>query len=114
MIKWAIVAVLVAGSVGFIWTAPWKDEVDSVRQKIAAAAGVIDRSTGGDCAAVGDVAADNVRAAVRQINDRAPGDADARSAAKRQADQIGACIARLPRTGAGWRELERELRRAAG
>ena len=31
-----------------------------------------------------------------------------------QADQIAACIKRLPRTGAGWKDLERKLRQAAG
>ncbi len=69
MIKWAIVAVLVAGSVGFIWTAPWKDEVDSVRAKVSAAASVINDATKGDCAKVGTVAGDNVKAAVRDITD---------------------------------------------
>ena len=42
MLKWLIVAALVAGSVGFVWTAPWKDEVDAVRAKVSAAATVLD------------------------------------------------------------------------
>lgn len=114
MIKWAIVAVLVAGSVGFIWTAPWKDEVDSVRATISAAASVIDRATKGDCAAVATVAGANVTSAVDSLSDRARSNTSAKDAAKRQADQIAACIRRLPRTGAGWKDLERRLRQAAG
>lgn len=114
MLKWLIVAVLVAGSVGFVWTAPWKDEVDSVRAKVGAAASTLDAFTKGDCAEVGKVAGDNAKAAVNEITDTAPSNTDAKSAAKRQADQIAACIKRLPKTGAGWRDLEQQLRTAAG
>jgi hypothetical protein len=114
MIKMAVIAVLVAGSVGFIWTAPWKDEVDSVRASISSAAKVIDTATSGDCAKVAAVAGDNVKSAVNEITDTAPSDTSAKTAAKRQADQIAACIKRLPKTGAGWRDLERKLRQAAG
>ncbi len=114
MIKWAIVAVLVAGSVGFIWTAPWKDEVDSVRAKVSAAASVINDATKGDCAKVGTVAGDNVKAAVRDITDKAPSNTDAKRAAKAQADQIAACLKRLPKSGSGWTALEQQLRQAAG
>ncbi len=113
MLKWLIVAVLVAGSVGFVWTAPWKDEVDSVRAKVSTAAKTLDSFTKGDCAQVGSVASDNVKAAVNEITDTAPSNTDAKAAAKRQADQIAACIERLPKTGAGWRDLEQRLRAAA-
>jgi hypothetical protein len=114
MIKWLIVAVLVAGSVGFIWTAPWKDEVDTVRARIGASARLLDDATGGDCTAVGTVAKRNVTSAVDDITNRAGSDADARAAARRQADQIAVCIERLPAVGGGWRGLERRLRQAAG
>lgn len=113
MIKWLIAAVLIAGSVGFVWTAPWKDEVDSARAKISAAAQTLDDFTKGDCAEVGQVAGDNAKAAVNEITDEAPSSTTAKDAAKRQADQIAACIKRLPKTGAGWRDLEERLRAAA-
>ena len=114
MLKWLIVAALVAGSVGFVWTAPWKDEVDAVRAKVSAAATVLDDLTKGDCADVAAVAGDNATLAVEQLVASAPQDVDAKAAARRQADQIAACIQRLPRSGAGWKNLEQQLRAAAG
>lgn len=133
MIKWVVVALLVAGTFGVLWTAPWKDDVEKltndVQQKFDAARrtlGVLDDATGGDCAAVGKAAPGNVKDAVATIADEAKRNPDATvpgisgesstkvsEVAKRQAAQIGECISRLPTTGAGWADLKAQLEQAA-
>lgn len=132
MIKWIVIAVLVAGTFGVFWTAPWKDDVErvtnGVQQRLETARAtldVLDSATGGDCKKVGQTAPGNVRQAVETIaaeakrnpNATVPG-ASGRSPstvgeiAKRQANQIGDCIKRFPNTGAGWVDLKRQLEQA--
>ena len=133
MIKWLVIAVLVAGTFGIFWTAPWKDDVErvtnDVQQKLdtaRATLGVLDSTTGGDCRKVGQTAPSNVRQAVDTIaaeakrNPKAtvPGAAGQSPStvgeiAKRQATQIGDCIKRFPSTGAGWGDLKNKLESAA-
>ncbi len=134
MIKWLVIAVLVAGTFGVIWTAPWKDDVDtlvdSAQEKISAARGtldVLDTSTGGDCKAVGTTAPENVTSAVDAIvgevekNPEATfkgvvdgvSDPTVREVAKTQAAQIGECLKSAPKTGAGWLDLKKKLEAAA-
>jgi len=133
LIKWVVIGLLVAGTFGVVWTAPWKDEVDrltgDVQQRFDAARrtlGVLDDATSGDCAAVGKAAPANVREAVETIAAEARTNPDTEvpgvsgdpagtvaEVAGRQADLIGGCIARLPRTGAGWADLRTRLEQAA-
>jgi hypothetical protein len=134
VIKWIVIAVLVAGTLGIAWSAPWKDDVDravdSVQTKIDAARrtlDVLDRASGGDCKAVGTAAPENVTQAVHAIADEAKRNPDAtlrgvvdgvtdptvREVARRQAEQIGACLKSAPRTGPGWVDLKNRLERAA-
>ena len=133
LIKWLVIAVLVAGTFGVFWTAPWKNNVDRLTQDVEqrldtarATLGVLDSATGGDCKKVGQTAPGNVRAAVETIaaeakrNPKAkvpgaPGQppSTVREIAKRQATQIGDCIKRFPNTGAGWVDLKNKLESAA-
>ena len=133
MIKWIVIGLLVAGTFGVLWTAPWKDDVErvtnDVQKKLDGARvtlGVLDSTTGGDCKKVGQAAPGNVRQAVdtiaaeakRNPNAKVP-DASGQSPstvgeiAKRQANQIGDCIKRFPNTGAGWVDLKNKLESAA-
>lgn len=134
MIKWIVIAVLVAGTFGFVWTAPWKDDVDrvvdSAQARIETARrtlDVLDSATGGNCSAVGTAAPDNVTQAVDTITAEAEKNPDAklrgvvdgvseptvREVARKQAAEIAACLKSAPRTGAGWVELRERLERAA-
>jgi hypothetical protein len=134
VIKWIVIAVLVAGTLGIFWTAPWKDDVDrvveSTQAKIEAARrslDVLDSATGGTCSAVGTAAPDNVTQAVDAIAAEAEKNPDAklrgvvdgvseptvREVARKQAAEIAACLKSAPRTGAGWVDLKERLERAA-
>jgi hypothetical protein len=134
VIKWIVIAVLVAGTFGIVWSAPWKDDVeravDSVQTRIDAARrtlDVLDGATGGDCKAVGTAAPENVTQAVDVIADEAEKNPEAtlrgvvdgvtdptvREVARSQAEQIGECVKSAPRTGAGWVDLKNRLERAA-
>ncbi len=133
LIKWLVIAVLVAGTFGVVWTAPWKDDVEhltnDVQQKLdtaRATLGVLDSATGGDCKKVGQTAPGNVRDAVETIAGEAKRNPKAKvpgasgqspstvgEVAKRQATQIGDCIKRFPDTGAGWVDLKNKLELAA-
>ncbi len=133
MIKWIVVGLLVAGTFGVIWNAPWKDDVeritDDVQQKVSqarATVAVLNGATDGGCAKVGTDAPSDVREAVATIVAETRRNPDAmtltpsgqgalsvREVASRQAVQIGECIMRLPKTGAGWIDLQADLERAA-
>ena len=133
LIKWIVIGLLVAGTFGVFWTAPWKDDVERLTQDVEqkldtarATIGVLDSSTGGDCKKVGQTAPGNVRDAVdtiaaeakRHPNAKVPGASGGPPStvgeiAKRQATQIGDCIKRFPNTGAGWVDLKNKLERAA-
>lgn len=133
MIKWLVIAVLVAGTFGVFWTAPWKHSVDRLTQDVEqkldtarATLGVLDSTTGGDCTKVGQTAPGNVRDAVETIAAEAKRNPKAKvpgasgqspstvgEIAKRQAAVIGDCIKRFPNTGAGWVDLKNKLERAA-
>lgn len=133
MIKWIVIGLLVAGTFGVIWTAPWKDDVerltDDVQQKFRDARAtltVLNDATSGDCAKVGQPAPGDVREAVETIAAEAKRNPNAktlapsgqsaltvREVATRQAQQIGDCIKRLPKTGAGWADLRKKLELAA-
>lgn len=133
MIKWIVIGLLVAGTFGVIWTAPWKDDVerltDDVQQKVSdarATLAVLNDATTGDCEKVSQAAPSDVRDAVETIATEvkrnpnaktlAPSGQSAltaRDVATRQADQIGECIKRLPKTGAGWADLQQKLEIAA-
>ena len=133
MIKWLVIAVLVAGTFGVVWNAPWKDDVERVTNDVQrkldtarATLGVVNSTTRGDCKKVGHTAPGNVRQAVdaiaaeakRNPNAEVPGASGGSPAtvgkiAKRQATQIGDCIKRFPNTGAGWVDLKNKLESAA-
>ncbi len=133
MIKWIVIGLLVAGTFGVIWTAPWKDDVerltDDVQQKVSdarATLAVLNDATTGDCEKVSQAAPSDVRDAVETIATEvkrnpnaktlAPSGQSAltaRDVATRQADQISECIKRLPKTGAGWADLQQKLEIAA-
>ena len=133
MIKWAVIGILLAGTFGIFWSAPWKDDVErittDVQKKIDAARatlGVLDTATGGDCKQVGKSAPGNVREAVDTLAAEAKRNPDAQvpglsgeapstvgEVAKRQATQIGECLKRFPKSGAGWVDLKNQLETAA-
>ena len=126
VIKWIVIGLLVAGTFGVLWTAPWKDDVQQKLDGARATLGVLDSTTGGDCKKVGQAAPDNVRQAVdtiaaeakRNPNAKVPGASGQSPStvgeiAKRQANQIGDCIKRFPNTGAGWVDLKNKLESAA-
>lgn len=113
MIKWIVVALLVAGSFGVIWTAPWKDDVDRLTARAKDAVATLDQKTGGDCRQVGKNASSDVQQAVDALRSEAADDQRAKDAARRQADQIAACLKRVPDVAPSWREIERRLRSAA-
>lgn len=133
MIKWIVIGLLVAGTFGVIWTAPWKDDVerltDDVQQKVSdarATLGVLNDLTNGDCTKISRPASGDVRDAVETIAAQAKRNPNAktlapsgqaaltaREVATRQADQIGECIERIPKTGAGWADLQKKLELAA-
>lgn len=131
MIKWIVVGLLVAGTFGVIWTAPWKDDVerltDDVQQRFSQARATLEVLDGaGDCTRIGRPAPRDVRDAVATIAAQAKRNPNAktlapsgqsaltaREVAGRQADRIGACIERLPKTGAGWADLQTKLELAA-
>ncbi len=129
MIKWIVIGLLVAGTFGVIWTAPWKDDVeritDDVQQKVSdarATLAVLNDATSGDCAKISRPAPGDVREAVETIAAEAKRNPNAktlapsgqsaltaREVATRQAQQIDECIKRLPRTGTGWVDLQKKL-----
>ena len=133
MIKWLVIGLLVAGTFGVVWTAPWKDDVeritDDVQQKVSdarATLAVLDGAGAADCARIGRPAPRDVREAVATIAAEARRDPNAktldpsgqsalttRELAAHQADRIDACIKRLPTTGAGWADLQDKLELAA-
>lgn len=133
LIKWLVIGLLVAGTFGVVWTAPWKDDVerltDDVQQRFDTARAtltVLDDATSGACKAVGTSAPGNVRDAVETIAAEARRNPDTQvrgrsgespatvgEVAKRQATQIGDCIKRVPNTGAGWVDLKNKLELAA-
>lgn len=131
--KWIVIGLLVAGTFGVIWTAPWKDDVerltDDVQQRFSqarATLAVLDGAASGDCSRVGRPAPSDVRDAVEMIAAQAKRNPDAktlapsgqsattvREVATRQAEQIDRCIQTLPRVGAGWADLRNTLESAA-
>ena len=134
LIKWLAIAVLVAGTFGIFWTAPWKDDVervtDSVQSTITKAKdtlGVLDSATGGNCKKVGQAAPANVTTAVETLAAEAEKSPDARlrgvidgvenptlrEVAEAQAKLIGDCLKSAPNTGAGWKDLQQKLQVAA-
>ncbi len=126
MIKWIVIGLLVAGTFGVIWSAPWKDDVARLTDDVQQRLGVLDEATGGDCSKVGRAVPGDVRAAGETIAAEARRNPDATvpglsgqspstvgQVARRQASQIGECIKRLPRSGAGWADLQKRLEVAA-
>lgn len=134
LIKWLVIAVLIAGTFGVFWTAPWKDDVervtDSVQSTLTKAKetlGVLDSATGGNCKKVGQAAPASVTSAVETLADAAQETPDARlrgtfdgvkdpklrDVAAAQAELIGTCLKSAPNTGAGWRDLQQKLQAAA-
>jgi len=114
VIKWIVIALLVAGSFGVIWTAPWKDDVDRLTTRAKDAVATLDQKTRGDCRQVGQNATRDVRNAVDALRAEAADDEDVRDAARKQADQIAECMKRIPNVAPSWREIEQRLRAAAG
>jgi hypothetical protein len=126
-----VLGLMVAGTFGVVWTAPWKDDVERLTdsasdtiQRARLTFGVLDEATGGDCSRVGKAAPDAVREAVEAISDQLAANPDAevdgasgmtvRDVARRQAQLIAKCIAAAPRTGPGWTDLKRRLERGSG
>ncbi len=130
LIKWLVLALLVAGTFGVVWTAPWKDDVErltgSARDTVDAARrtlGALDGATGGECSTVGRAAPARTRAAAEVLAAQAQATPDARAdessdatirdVARRHAEQIGRCLERVTQAGPGWEDLQRRLERAA-
>ncbi len=111
--KWIVIALLVAGSFGVIWTAPWKDDVDRLTARAKDAVATLDQKTGGDCKAVGQRASEDVRSAVAALEADAADEKGVRDAAAEQADQIADCLRRVPDVAPGWNDIERRLRSIA-
>jgi hypothetical protein len=117
-----VIALLVAGTFGFIWTAPWKDDVDrltgDVRERVGAAIDTLGVQAD-DCSAVTRAPTARERAAVdtlvRQLEESpnartGSGDASSvRDAAARKADAIGDCLRNVTARGTGWADLQGKL-----
>lgn len=113
MIRLAIVVVLVLGSFGILWTAPWKDDVDRARERVTDALSTLDQKTGGECSAYGRQVPDAVSEAVDRIAEDGAGDAGLADRARQQADAIAACMRQVPSLAPSWGDVERRLRSVA-
>ncbi len=114
MIKWIVIALLVAGSFGIIWTAPWKDDVDRLRQRVDDAFSTVDQKTSKACSDYGRQVPQAVKDAVAEIERDGGGDAELRSRARGQADAIAKCVRQVPNLAPSWGDIESRLRSAAG
>ncbi len=110
MIKWLIIALLVAGSFGVIWTAPWKDDVDRARDRVSAALSTLDDTTKGECSSFGRQVPQSVRDAVAEIEKEGVDGSDLSGRAREQADAIGACVRQVPNLAPEWSDIEQRLR----
>ncbi len=113
MIKWILVALLVAGSFGVIWTAPWKDDVDRATDRVKGALSTLDRDTDRKCSDYGKQVPQSVKDAVAEVERDGVRDTDLADKARRQADGIAECVKQLPALAPQWGDIERRLRRAA-
>jgi hypothetical protein len=125
LIKWIVIALLVAGTFGVVWTAPWKDDVEQV------AADVQDR-LGETFSTIGLRTDDNTCGAATRSPDAAEraavdfilgelrrnpdavlrsdgGDATLRDFAENTSREIGGCLSKVTVRGKGWNDLKRRL-----
>lgn len=117
-----MIGVLVAGTFGVLWTAPWKDDVErltgDVRERVGDAVETLGVRAN-DCNAVTRPPTAAERAAVdtlvrqlRENPDARTGSGDAasvRDAAARKAGDIGDCLRNITVRGAGWGDLQGKL-----
>ena len=126
MIKWLVLAVLVAGTFGVVWTAPWKDDVERLTGDAADRLGqtfstlglradrnVCDAVTrppdADDVAAVALIVAElRAHPDARLLNDGADG-VTVRDIARQRSADIGGCLSTATVRGAGWSDLKRRI-----
>lgn len=118
MLKWIVIAVLVMGTFGIVWSAPWKDDVERLtadaRARVEQALTTVDRfGLDENCARVAQPAPAVVKKAVAAIRANARQSEDVRAAARAQADAVAACFTQVKSVGAGWRRVEKDLRAAS-
>lgn len=125
LIKWLVIALLVAGTFGFIWTAPWKDDVEQVSADVQHRLGETFSTIGlradtDTCAAATRPPDADERAGVDLIIQelrRNPdavlgqdgGDTTVRDIAEDRARNIGGCLGQVAGRGKGWADLKRRL-----
>ncbi len=117
-----MIALLVAGTFGVVWTAPWKDDVErltgDVRARVSNAVDTLGVRAD-DCNAVTRAPTAEERAAVdtlvrqlRENPDARTGSGDAasvRDTAARKAKDIGDCLRNITARGTGWGDLQGKL-----
>ncbi len=113
MIKWIIIGLLVAGSFGVIWTAPWKDDVDRATDRVRGALSTLDQNTNRKCSDYGRQVPQSVKDAVAEVEREGARDAELADRARRQADGIAECVRQLPALAPEWGDIERRLRGAS-
>jgi hypothetical protein len=125
VIKWIVIALLVAGTFGFVWTAPWKDDVERLTGDVADRLGetfstIGLRADNNTCEAATRPPDADERAAVDLVlnelrsnpdaqlaNDG--GDTTVRDIATERAHDIGGCLSKVTVRGKGWDDLKRRL-----
>jgi hypothetical protein len=117
-----VIVLLVAGTFGVVWTAPWKDDVErltgDVRERVSNAVDTLGVRAD-DCTAVTRAPTSEERAAVdtlvrqlRENPDARIGSGEAasvRDTAARKADDIGDCLRNITVRGTGWGDLQGKL-----
>jgi len=125
LIKWLVIALLVAGTFGFVWTAPWKDEVEQVSADVQHrlgetfstiglradnnTCGAATRSPDADERAAVDLILGELRRNPDAVLGQDGGDPTVREIAEDRARNIGGCLSKVTVRGKGWDDLKRRL-----
>jgi len=129
VIKWLVIGVLVAGTFGVVWTAPWKNNVDTLRkdvtEQLGGAWGALGlRADNGACDALARPPDASDRAAFDFVLEQLRKNPDAklfkivaasqptttvREFAHGAAGELAGCFAKVPRRAKGWDDLKRRL-----
>lgn len=118
-----MIALLVAGTFGVVWTAPWKDDVQGLTGDVADRLGetfsIIGlRDENDTCEAATRPPGADERAAVGLVIDELRsnptakldgGPTTVRDIAEQRAGDIGGCLSKVTVRGVGWDDLKRQL-----
>jgi hypothetical protein len=124
LIKWLVIAILVAGTFGVVWTAPWKDDVEVLTEdvsrrvdEVVSAVGL--RADDGSCDALRRPPSAAATEGIVFLAERLRDDPDAvlfsesrptvREWAESEADEIAGCFAEVSDRAPGWDALKRRL-----